>query len=44
MTVRNITPGIAASDPRAQPKRLWRLGAKFLRSLESPVAPGAIRR
>lgn len=40
MTVRNITPGIAASDPRAQPKRLWRLGAKFLRSLESPVAPG----
>lgn len=37
MTVRNITPGLQAADPRAQPRRLWRLGAKYLRSLEQPV-------
>lgn len=37
MTVRNVTPGLQASDPRAQPKTLWRKGGRFLRSLEQPV-------
>jgi len=37
--VRNITPGIAAADQRAQPKRIWRLGSRFLRSMEQPAAP-----
>jgi hypothetical protein len=35
--VRNVTPGLQAADPRAQPKRLWRKGGRFLRSLEQPV-------
>jgi len=37
MTVRNVTPGLQAADPRAQPKRMWRKGARFLRSLDQPV-------
>ena len=37
MTVRNVTPGLQAIDPRAQPKRLWRKGSQFLRSLEQPM-------
>lgn len=37
MTFRNVTPGLQAMDPRAQPKTLWRKGAEFLRSLEQPV-------
>lgn len=37
MTIRNVTPGLQAADPRAQPRRLWRLGVEFLRSLEQPV-------
>lgn len=36
MTIRNISPGLAAADPRAQPRMLWRQGAKLLRSEESP--------
>lgn len=43
MTVRNVTPGLQASDPRAQPKRLWRKGEKFLRSLEQPVVAQALQ-
>jgi hypothetical protein len=43
MTVRNVTPGLQASDPRAQPKRLWRQGEKFLRSLEQPVVSQALQ-
>jgi hypothetical protein len=43
MTVRNVTPGLQASDPRAQPKRLWRKGEKFLRSLEQPVFSQALQ-
>lgn len=42
MTVRNVTPGLQAADPRAQPKRLWRKGGKFLRSLEQPVVSQAL--
>lgn len=33
--VRNITPGLAASDKAAQPKEIWRLGAIYLRSQEA---------
>ena len=36
MTIRNISPGLAAADPRAQPRMIWRQGAKLLRSEESP--------
>ena len=36
MTIRNISPGLAAADPRAQPRVIWRQGAKLLRSEESP--------
>ena len=36
MTIRNISPGLAAADPRAQPRTIWRQGAKLLRSEESP--------
>jgi len=43
MTVRNVTPGLQASDPRAQPKRLWRKSEKFLRSLEQPVVSQALQ-
>lgn len=43
MTVRNVTPGLQASDPRAQPKRLWRKSEKFLRSLDQPVVSQALQ-
>ena len=43
MTVRNVTPGLQASDPRAQPKRLWRKGGRFLRSLDQPVISRALQ-
>jgi hypothetical protein len=43
MTVRNVTPGLQASDPGAQPKRLWRKGEKFLRSLDQPVVSRALQ-
>lgn len=43
MTVRNITPGLQAADPRAQPRRMWRLGATYLRSLEQPVISPALQ-
>lgn len=39
MTVRVITPGLQAGDPRAQPRRIWRLGDRFLRNLDEPLAP-----
>jgi hypothetical protein len=35
-TIRNVSPGLAAADRAAQPRQLWRLGDKFLRSEESP--------
>ncbi|WP_293903608.1 hypothetical protein [Phenylobacterium sp.] len=34
--VRNVTPGLAAADRAAQPRTLWRQGAKYLRSEEQP--------
>jgi hypothetical protein len=40
-TVRNISPGLAASDPRAQPRQLWRQGSQYLRSVEQPLPNGA---
>ncbi|MBU1376614.1 MAG: hypothetical protein KKE02_24820 [Alphaproteobacteria bacterium] len=43
MTIRNVTPGLQAVDPRAQPKQLWRKGGRFLRSLEQPVVSAAIQ-
>lgn len=36
MTVRNISPGLAASSPAAQPRTLHRRDAIYLRSEESP--------
>lgn len=36
MTVRNISPGLAASSPAAQPRTMWRRDAIYLRSEESP--------
>lgn len=36
MTMRNISPGLAAADRAAQPRDLWRQGDRFLRSEESP--------
>jgi hypothetical protein len=35
IVTRNISPGLQASDRRAQPRELWRQGAFFLRSLET---------
>lgn len=35
-TIRNTSPGLAAADRGAQPRQLWRLGDRFLRSEESP--------
>jgi len=43
MTVRNVTPGLQAMDPRAQPKRLWRKGGRYLRSVEQPVVSQALQ-
>lgn len=43
MTVRNVTPGLQAADPRAQPRRLWRMGSQFLRSLEQPVVSQSLQ-
>jgi hypothetical protein len=43
MTVRVVTPGLQAADPRAQPKRLWRKGGRFLRSLDQPVISQALQ-
>jgi len=43
MTVRNVTPGLQAIDPRAQPKTLWRKGARFLRSIEAPVVSAQLQ-
>lgn len=43
MTVRNITPGLQAADPRAQPKTLWRKGGRFLRSIEEPVVSARLQ-
>lgn len=34
--VRNVSPGLAAAAPAAQPRTLWRQGSTFLRSEESP--------
>jgi len=39
-TVRDISPGLAASSQRAQPRQLWRSGARFFRSLEQPQPNG----
>lgn len=36
MTVRNISPGLAAAAPSAQPRTLYRRDALYLRSEESP--------
>ncbi len=36
MVVRDISPGMAASDARAQPRAIWRQGAKYFRNDESP--------
>ena len=33
---RNVSPGVAASDPAAQPRILWRIASTFLRSEEQP--------
>ncbi len=33
---RNVSPGLAASDPAAQPRILWRIASTFLRSEEQP--------
>jgi len=38
--IRNISPGLAASDSRAQPRQLWRHGSKFLRSVQQPMPNG----
>ena len=37
---RNVSPGLAAEAPQAQPRTLWRQGALFLRSELQPT-PGA---
>ncbi len=37
--VRNVTPGLMASDRAAQPRTFYRFGSKFFRSEESPF-PG----
>lgn len=37
MTVRNVTPGLQALDQRAQPRQMWRLGARYLRNIEPPI-------
>lgn len=34
--VRNVSPGLMAASPAAQPRTLYRLGTTFLRSEESP--------
>ncbi|HET6969543.1 MAG TPA: hypothetical protein VFH92_00335 [Phenylobacterium sp.] len=38
LVVRNISPGLAAGDPRAQPRVMYRRGATYLRSEEQPDA------
>ncbi|WP_296598279.1 hypothetical protein [Phenylobacterium sp.] len=43
MTVRNVTPGLQAIDPRAQPKTLWRKGGRYLRSVEEPVVSAQLQ-
>lgn len=43
MTFRNLTPGLQAVDPRAQPKTMWRKGGQFLRTLEQPVVSAALQ-
>jgi hypothetical protein len=35
VVVRNVTPGLAPTDPTAQPREIWRQGAAFLRSVEA---------
>jgi hypothetical protein len=41
VVVRNVTPGLAPTDPTAQPREIWRQGSAFLRSVEA--APGGQR-
>jgi hypothetical protein len=36
MTVRNISPGVPAAAPAAQPRQIWRKGSMQLRTEESP--------
>jgi hypothetical protein len=36
MTIRNISPGVAAAARAAQPRKLWRKGATYLRSEDDP--------
>jgi hypothetical protein len=36
MLVRNVSPGLAAASPAAQPRVMYRKGATFLRTEESP--------
>lgn len=36
LSVRNVTPGLAAADPRAQPQTIWRKGVTFLRKEDAP--------
>ena len=43
ITARNVTPGLQAMDPRAQPKRIWRTGGRFLRTLEQPVVSARLQ-
>ena len=36
MVVRDISPGVAAADARAQPRAIWRQGEKYFRNDEAP--------
>jgi hypothetical protein len=36
LVVRNISPGLAAGDPRAQPRVMYRRGGQFLRTEDQP--------
>lgn len=43
MTVRDVTPGLQAVDQRAQPRRMWRQGSRFLRSVEQPAVSASLQ-
>lgn len=38
-TIRNVSPGLQAGDPRAQPRQIWRKGNVYLRTVEQPMPP-----
>ena len=42
-TIRNVSPGLAAADPRAQPRQMWRQGALYLKNVDPPAPNGSQR-